>query len=355
MSELREAVEKIRAGDRESGKRLLIEILRSDPQNEKAWLWLAITFRDPEKRRESLERVLRLNPDNQQAKKLLQKLDEIHKSKDSEPNPASPPPATPAFAAAGTKQERPFLTQDEPELEKSEVISRPEESLDLGQDYDDSREEQQNRSFSELTAIWINPFQMTERFFKAEIPYANTEDTLLSVFVYTIAAVLFSMVTGFFQLQNIFTMLPPELSAVIPNLGMLILILLFGSVLLTPISFYIQVGVQYLGARIFGGTGLFKSQAYIQGLVQVPFTILGGLISLSFLIPILGFVFGLIGFGISIFALIVNVRAIKAVHDLSTGRAVAAMIIPPIAVSLIFGCLIAGLLPVIGQALSVNM
>lgn len=355
MSKLREAVEKIRAGDRESGRRLLIEILRADPQNEQAWLWLAITFRDPEKRRESLERVLKLNPDNQQAKKLLQKLDEIQQSKESEPVKESQPSATPAFTAESMEQETPYLTQDQSEPEVSDHFSGTEESLSPVRKTSDGREEQQNRSFSELIAIWINPFRMTERFFKAEVPYANTEDTLLSVFVYTIAAVLFSMLTGFFQLQNIFPMLPPELSAMIPDLGMLILVLLFGSVILTPISFYIQVGVQYLGARIFGGKGSFKSQAYIQGLVQVPFTILGGLLSLSFLIPVLGFVFGLLGFGLSIFAVIVNIRAVKAVHDLSTGRALAALIVPPIIVSLIFGCLIAGLLPVIGQALSTNM
>jgi len=355
MSKLKEAVEKIRAGDRESGKRILIEILRSDPQNEQAWLWLAITFRDPEKRRESLERVLRLNPDNQQAKKLLQKLDEIHKSQDPEPENESQQSATPAFTTESTEQEAPFLNRGNLEPEKTEDSSRGEESLDLGQDPPDNREEQHNRSFSELIAIWFNPFQMSEGFFKNEVPYANTEDTLLSVFVYTIAAVLFSMLTGFFQLQNILPMLPPELSAMIPDLGMLILILLFGSVILTPISFYIQVGVQYLGARIFGGKGSFKSQAYVQGLVQVPFTILGGLISLLFLIPVLGFVFGLIGFGISIFALIINIRAIKAVHDLSTGRALAAMIVPPMVLSLVFGCLMVGLMPVLGQAVSGTM
>ena len=75
MSKLREAVEKIRAGDRENGKRMLVEILRVDAQNEQAWLWLAIAFHDFAKRREALERVLRINPDNQQAKKLLSKLD----------------------------------------------------------------------------------------------------------------------------------------------------------------------------------------------------------------------------------------------------------------------------------------
>ena len=49
------------------GRRLLIEALRADPNNDMAWVWLARTTRQPEKRLECLDRALRLNPTNQHA------------------------------------------------------------------------------------------------------------------------------------------------------------------------------------------------------------------------------------------------------------------------------------------------
>jgi len=32
-------------------------------------------------------------------------------------------------------------------------------------------------------------------------------------------------------------------------------------VIMTPLSFYLSVGLQYLGVRLFGGSGDFKSHA----------------------------------------------------------------------------------------------
>jgi hypothetical protein len=52
------------------------------------------------------------------------------------------------------------------------------------------------------------------------------------------------------------------------------------------------------------------------------------------------YIAGLAGFGLSIFGLIVTVRAIKVVHNLPTGRAVAGMIIPPIILAVLGGCLV---------------
>lgn len=49
------------------GRRLLLESLRLNPQNEMAWVWLARTVDAPEKRLECIERALKINPDNQQA------------------------------------------------------------------------------------------------------------------------------------------------------------------------------------------------------------------------------------------------------------------------------------------------
>lgn len=292
MEKLEQAVRDIKSGQVDQGRRLLAEIIRSHPENERAWLWLAASLEDRQKRRQSLERVLEINPDNQQAQKWLRK-----------------------------------MTPDSQEDPHPDLNPNP-----------------QQRSFAELVKVWANPFQMTVKFLKEEKQFANTEDTILGVLIYTLASVLLLLVTGILQL----TALPFSLSEELPGMGVLFLIVLIGSLFMTPISFYLSVALQYLGARLFGGKGNFISHAYLQAVVLVPITILAGVISLGALIPVIGFLFGLAGFGLSIFGFILSVRLVMAAHDLSTGKALGALFIPPVLLIFLSGCLLFLLGPAIG-------
>jgi tetratricopeptide (TPR) repeat protein len=56
------------------GRRLLVESLRRNPQNDMAWVWLARTTSQPEKRLECIERALAINPANEHALALKAKL-----------------------------------------------------------------------------------------------------------------------------------------------------------------------------------------------------------------------------------------------------------------------------------------
>ncbi|MEW5956079.1 MAG: thermonuclease family protein [Chloroflexota bacterium] len=79
---LEQAIAKIKAGDKVTGREYLADILQNDPSNEKAWLWLAAAVESDERRRYCLERVLEINPDNQAARRGLATLP---------PSPAPPP------------------------------------------------------------------------------------------------------------------------------------------------------------------------------------------------------------------------------------------------------------------------
>jgi hypothetical protein len=68
------AIAKIKAGNRAGGRDMLVRLLHADPANETAWLWLAAVVGNMEQRRYCLERALRLNPHNAQAKTELAKL-----------------------------------------------------------------------------------------------------------------------------------------------------------------------------------------------------------------------------------------------------------------------------------------
>jgi len=58
------------------GRKLLVQSLRLNPDNDAAWLWLARTVSDLSKQRECVNRALSVNPQNAQAQSLLEQLNE---------------------------------------------------------------------------------------------------------------------------------------------------------------------------------------------------------------------------------------------------------------------------------------
>jgi hypothetical protein len=211
-----------------------------------------------------------------------------------------------------------------------------------------------DRSSSNIFQTWMSFFQMDEMFLKGEVRKANNEDTLLSVFVFTIAAVIIFLINGSLQLQQINAILNEELPQLGVNLGMIFFIILIGTVVMTPVGFYINTGMQYLGVRLFGGSSDFKTHAYLMALIQVPTTILGGLLGLLAQVPVVNIITGLAGFALSIYVLILTIRAIKVAHHVSTGRALGGIIIPPILISVVVGCIMmifgSALIGLLGQA-----
>ncbi len=108
----------------------------------------------------------------------------------------------------------------------------------------------------------------------------------------------------------------------------------FGLIILVPIGFFISVGIYYLIARAFGGQGTFLAQSYNTLLYSVPIGILSLLLRL---IPILG---ALAGFALGIYAIVLNIFSIMAVHRLSGGKATAVVLIP-VAVAFVLACVLA--------------
>lgn len=74
MSMLDDAIQTIRMGNRDEGRRLLEEILETDENNEEVWLWLSSVVDSDEDREVCLENVLALNPNNVVAQKGLEAL-----------------------------------------------------------------------------------------------------------------------------------------------------------------------------------------------------------------------------------------------------------------------------------------
>ncbi len=87
---LQQAIAAVKAGDKEAGRRLLAEVIRNDPRNEVAWLWMSAATDSDVQRRTCLERVLAINPGNATARRGLARLDPP-----AQPPGAPPPTATP--------------------------------------------------------------------------------------------------------------------------------------------------------------------------------------------------------------------------------------------------------------------
>ena len=101
---LQRAIAAIRSGDKETGKRLLAELIRNDPRNETAWLWMSSVIDSDERRRTCLERVLAINPRNETAKQGLETL--RRKQAEERPQVAQQSEPTPPTSSDALQQIR---------------------------------------------------------------------------------------------------------------------------------------------------------------------------------------------------------------------------------------------------------
>lgn len=85
MTNLTDAIQLIRQGRKEDGRRLLEAVLRLDPQDIQAWFWYVETLPGLENRIQALNACLKMNPGNPQVQQALQTLQR-------QVGQASPPP-----------------------------------------------------------------------------------------------------------------------------------------------------------------------------------------------------------------------------------------------------------------------
>lgn len=208
------------------------------------------------------------------------------------------------------------------------------------------------RPFMEILKLWFQLGQMSETFFAKEIFHTSVQNTLLGVLIYAVISTIMSVfITVLDSVINSFT--NPSVTQI--NLGTQVLMLCCFGIIAIPISFYLNNGISYLSALIFGGKGKFTSQAYLGSLFIVPLGLISSILSFIALIPKIGaYISYAFLLGIAILNVFFMIRSFKVVHGFSTTRAVAA-VFSPLILLLIPICLI-GILtlmgPVIGNVFS---
>lgn len=90
MPDLQPAITAIKAGDKATGKQLLIEIIRGNPKDEAAWLWMTQAVNTNQERLKCLQNVLKINPNNELAKKGLAAIEQKQTSQQPPKIEASP-------------------------------------------------------------------------------------------------------------------------------------------------------------------------------------------------------------------------------------------------------------------------
>jgi hypothetical protein len=90
--QLASAIAAIKIGNEVQARDLLESVIASDPENDRAWQWLAIVAHSANEQRRYLYRALSINPDNQAVREALAQLSEQDKAL----VPVQPTPPVPA-------------------------------------------------------------------------------------------------------------------------------------------------------------------------------------------------------------------------------------------------------------------
>ena len=102
-----------------------------------------------------------------------------------------------------------------------------------------------------------------------------------------------------------------------------------GLIGVVPLLFFLLMGIVYLLAKAFGGQGTFLEQCNSSLYIQAPLGIFSKLLAL---IPVVGRILNSV---LSLYGIVLQVFVIMAVHRLSRGKAIAAILIPLVIIGLL--------------------
>jgi hypothetical protein len=203
------------------------------------------------------------------------------------------------------------------------------------------------RPFSEIPGLWVKVTQMTEEFFAQEAPRASASNVLIGVLIFAVASTILSMISTAIMGGAQMAFLPPEYrETAAAGLGGNVVGTLCCGFIGTVAGFYLTNGLVYLGARVLGGTGDFGTQTYLQSLFAVPLGIVASAVNL---VPCVGIIAAL---ALAVYGIVLNVRAVKVVHNLTTGKAVAAVLVPALLLGLLVACGVILLLATLGPVIN---
>ena len=202
-----------------------------------------------------------------------------------------------------------------------------------------------------LVETWISAVTKPNEGTFAQIvaqPGATAGKAFLWVFLASILTSFTSLIVqavGFSGQMDMFReFLPPEIARELPvgaapsiGFGTAICGAPVGAIV-AVLGFAIWVALVQWIAKLFGGTGSFDKLAYAFSAIIVPYSVVAAVLSLLGLIPFIGILFGLISLALSIYVIVLEVLAVKAVNGLDTGKAAGAVLLPAVVIFFFVCC-----------------
>jgi hypothetical protein len=102
---------------------------------------------------------------------------------------------------------------------------------------------------------------------------------------------------------------------------------------ISVVLFAVVVGIVQLLAKMFGGRGTFDQLAYAIAAIVTPFYLVSGLLGLLSAVPYAGACFGILGFGLALYVLVLEVMAVKGVNQFGWGQAIGSLLLPVLAIA----------------------
>lgn len=298
---LRKGIEAAKASNKAEARRLLGQVVQTNPENEMAWLWLGGVVETIEQQIFCLEKVLAINPDNQMAQRGLNILK----------------------AKVETEPSTPVMVVSEPAPEVS--IAEAEDEV-VSAEIEEPARFDQNLDMDDFLMSWILVLMAPSvETFSAQRPYASGRNTLLGM---TIAGIISGVIIAVSQAIAAMSVwgsasLSSDRTAAICG-EMIIKVILWAiiSPIVSIIVLYIVSGIIQVVAKFLGGEGSFTEQTFCFSLIQAPISIVS---SITSVIPKVG---PLISMLLTIGGLILHAQAIRSVHGLSLGLAFVAIVLP---------------------------
>jgi Flp pilus assembly pilin Flp len=109
--------------------------------------------------------------------------------------------------------------------------------------------------------------------------------------------------------------------------------------------------VQWI-AKMFGGRGTFDQLAYTLAAIYTPFSLISAVLTLLAAIPFVGACFGIVSLVASLYALVLQVMAVKGVNQFGWGQAIGSLLIPVFVVFCCVAVVVTSMLSLLAPAIS---
>ncbi len=300
---IQRAGQALKANDKNLARQILESVIAINPNNDQAWMYLAFTTDDVEQGIKYLQRALEINPANDRVKQMVEQASSVLAArniagKEQAAEIQTPMPPLVSEQSAGSQSS----SWDKVWIK---VLTKPSVATFAGI-------LREGHTASGRAYTWI---------------IMGTLIGMIARWFVLIMIALSSRLTPF-QETGLFPEMKPDMLVELLYVFMVPFLAVFGLWFHTHITQWV--------ARMFGGTGTYVELVYLRAAYLAPISIIANPLNI---VPIIG---GFLSLLIILYLALLDVIAVKTVNRFSWVAAIAAVILPSLALGLLFVCVISG-------------